>query len=148
MQKVIARNKQARRLFEIEQEFEAGLVLQGSEVKSLRAGKASLDEAFCRPIGDALYLIGCHIAEYPQAHRRTHEPRRERKLLLHRRELDRILTRVTERGYALVPLELYWKDAHVKLKIGLGRGKKVHDRREDLKERDARREIERALKSR
>ena len=150
--KVIARNKQAKRNFAIEDEFEAGLVLMGSEVKSLRAGKASLDEAYVRldggKYGDGqLYLVGCHIAEYKFAHRTGHEPRRDRKLLLHRREIDRLAQKVTEKGFTMVPMELYFKGARVKLLFGLGKGKKLHDKRHDLAARDAKREMARALKN-
>lgn len=147
MEKIIAQNKKARHEFEVELELEAGLVLTGSEVKSLCAGKASLDGAWVNLRSGELFLVGSHVAVYPWANRNNHEPLRERKLLLHRRELDKIGTRMRERGYALIPLRLYWKDARVKVQIGLGRGKKVHDKREDVKAKDAKREMDRALKS-
>lgn len=147
MRKTIARNKQAKRNFAIEAEFEAGLVLTGSEVKSLREGKASLNEAYCRVRGAELWLVGAHISEYANAGYSGHDPIRDRKLLMHRRELDRLSSRVVEKGYTVVPMELYWKDARVKLLIGVGKGKKLHDKRRDVADRDAKREIARALKN-
>ncbi len=147
MEKLIAQNKKARHEFELEDELEAGLVLVGSEVKSLRAGKASLDGAWVMLRSGELYLVGAHIAIYPQANRFNHEPMRERKLLVRRGELDKLSTRVKERGFTLVPMRLYWKDAHVKLQFGLGKGKKLYDKRQDLRAKDDRREMDRALKA-
>ena len=146
LKKIIARNKQAKRNYTIERELEVGIALVGSEVKSLRAGQASLDEAYVRILNDELFLVGAHIAEYKYAHGRGHDPRRDRKLLLHRREIEKYATKVTERGFTIVPLSLYFMGAHVKLEIGLGKGKHTHDKRHDLKARDAKRDVARALK--
>ena len=144
--KMIARNKQAHRNYEIDAEFEAGLVLTGSEVKSLRDGKASLNEAYCRVRAHEIWLVGAHIAEYKNAGYAGHLPTQDRKLLLHRREIDRIASRVIEKGYTLVPMELYWLEARVKLKVGLGKGKKLYDKRQDVADRDSKREIDRAMR--
>lgn len=146
--KTIARNKQAKRNFEIDDEYEAGLVLTGSEVKTLRGGQASITEAYCKLLGDELYLVGAHFAEYKNAGYAGHDPIRDRKLLLNRREIDRIAARLTEKGYTLVPMELYFKDARVKLRVGLGKGKKLYDKRQDKAKRDVQREIDREMKDR
>jgi SsrA-binding protein len=146
MKKIIARNKQAKRNFSIDNELEVGIALLGSEVKSLRAGQCSIDEAYVRFLKDELYLVNCHIPEYKFAHRGGHELRRERKLLLHRREIDKLAIKVVERGYSIIPLSIYFKGANVKLEIGLGKGKQVHDKRQDVANREAKREIARALK--
>ena len=149
MEKLIAQNKRARHDFAIEDAWEAGLVLTGSEVKSLRAGKASLDGSFCKvERSGEIFLVGAHIAEYAFAHQFGHEPIRERKLLLHRRELTKIAAKVIERGYTLVPLRLYWKDSHVKVEVALAKGKREHDKRDDIASKEAAREIDRALKFR
>ncbi len=147
MEKLIAQNKKARHEFELDDELEAGMALVGSEVKSLRAGKASLDAAWVQVRGDELFLVGCHIPEYPWANRFNHEPMRERKLLVHRAEIEKMAVRVKERGYTIIPLRLYWKDSRVKVELGLGKGKKLHDKREDLRAKDAKREMDRALKA-
>ena len=146
MEKLITQNKQAKRNYAIEAEFEAGLVLMGSEVKSLRAGQASLDEAYVRYYNDEVWLVGAHIAPYENAHRTGHESKRERKCLLKRSEIEKIAIRVVERGYSLVPMKLYWKGARVKLLFGLGKGKKLYDKRKDLAARSAQRDVERELK--
>jgi len=146
MEKLITQNKQAKRNYALEAEFEAGLVLMGSEVKSLRAGQASLDEAYVRYHKGEVWLIGAHIAPYENAHRTGHESKRERKCLLKRSEIDKIAIRVVERGYSLVPMKLYWKGARVKLLFGLGKGKKLFDKRKDLAARSAQRDVERELK--
>jgi SsrA-binding protein len=146
MEKLITQNKQAKRNYALEAEFEAGLVLMGSEVKSLRAGQASLDEAYVRYYKDEVWLVGAHIAPYENAHRTGHESKRERKCLLKRSEIDKIAIRVVERGYSLVPMKLYWKGARVKLLFGLGKGKKLFDKRKDLAARSAQRDVERELK--
>ncbi len=146
MKKMIARNKQAKRNYEIETEYEAGVMLIGSEVKSLREGRASLNEAYCKVRNNECFLVGAHITEYRNAGYAGHEPTRERKLLLHKHEIKKIAGKVIERGYTLVPMELYWSGAHVKLLIGLGKGKRTHDKRRDVSDRDAKRAIARALK--
>jgi SsrA-binding protein len=146
MRKLIAKNKKARRNVDIEDTFEAGLVLLGSEVKSLRAGNISLDEGFCRVQNGELWLFDAHIPEYKYAHNRTHEPKRERKLLLKAQEIKKISGKAIERGYTIVPLAIYWKGAYVKIEIGIGKGKRTHDKRTDISKREAQREMDRAMK--
>ena len=143
--KLITSNRRARRDYFILDTFEAGLVLTGTEVKSLRVGKASLAEAYARLRGDELWLVGAHIAEYTHGNRENHEPTRPRKLLLHRREIDKIRTQILEKGLTLVPLRLYWKAGRAKLEFALARGKKMWDKRDDTAKREAQREMDRAL---
>jgi SsrA-binding protein len=140
----IAVNRRAFHDYAIGERFEAGIALVGSEVKSLRAGRAQLQEAYAKFAGDELYLVGAHIAPYAAASQFGHEPTRERKLLLHRRELDKLAARVSEKGLALIPLKLYWEKGRAKLELGLGRGKKLHDKRAAIREKDERREMDRA----
>ena len=141
---VVCRNKRATFDYAIEDRYEAGLSLVGSEVKSLRSGKASISEAYAR-LDDSgeIWLEGAHIAEYPFSNRMNHEPTRRRKLLLNRAEISRISVRVIERGYTLVPMSLYFKGGYAKLEVGLGKGKRQHDKRASIKERDVARENER-----
>lgn len=146
--KLIAENRRARHDYELLDRFEAGVVLTGTEVKSLRAGKASLQRAYGQLRDGDVYLVGANIPEYPQANRANHDPDRERRLLLHRREIDSLVGKVQERGLTLVPTRLYFRDGRVKLELALARGKLGHDKRRDIADRDARRQIERALKSR
>ncbi|MCL6450043.1 MAG: SsrA-binding protein SmpB [Acetobacteraceae bacterium] len=146
--KVVGVNRRARHDYHIEEACEAGLVLTGTEVKSLRLGRVSLQDAYAEVNGGEVYLVNCHIAPYAQAHRFNHPPRRRRKLLLNRGEIARLAGRVRERGYTLVPLRVYFKGSWAKVELGLGRGKKVYDRRRDIAEREARRQVERALKGR
>jgi SsrA-binding protein len=127
---------------------EAGLVLSGSEVKSLRAGGAQIQRAFADIRGEELWLVGANIATYEQAGIANHEPDRDRKLLLHRREIDSLKAKVQERGFTLVPTKLYFKDGRAKVEIALAKGKDVRDRRREISKRDADRQIERALKHR
>lgn len=144
---VIAVNRRARHDYFIEETYEAGLVLEGWEVKSLRAGRASLAESYVLIKDGEAWLFGAHISPLPTVS--THyvaDPLRTRKLLLHRREIDRLTGAVERRGYTLVPLSLYWKHGRVKLEIGLAKGKKLHDKRAAQKERDWRREQQRILK--
>jgi SsrA-binding protein len=148
IRKSIAVNRKARHEYSIDETFEAGLVLLGSEVKSLRAGQINFKDGYIRVIRGEAWLIGVHISPYVFSHQFNHDPERERKLLLHRRELDKLDGRSRERGLTLVPLQLYFVDGRVKLELGLARGKKDHDRREDLKARDAAREIAQAMKAR
>jgi SsrA-binding protein len=142
--KVVARNKKARYRYHVEDRVEAGMVLVGTEVKSLRAGRVALADSFARFRGAELFLLNCHISPYEKAHRDNHEPMRPRKLLLHRRELKRLRTKVEERGHTLIPLSLYFLRGKAKVELGLCRGKRQRDRREDLKRRDAERELRRA----
>ncbi len=146
--KLIAENRRARHDYHLLERYEAGLVLTGTEVKSLRDGKAILQRAFGDLRDGELYLVGAHIPEYAQGNVQNHDPDRDRKLLLHRRELDQLLGKVQEKGLTLVPTRLYWKNGRAKVELALARGKDVRDKRRDIAERDARRQIERALKSR
>ena len=142
----IAENRKARREFEILERLEAGLCLLGSEVKSLRSGKGNITEAFVRFANGEAWLVEAHISPYPQAGRFNHEPRRQRKLLLKRKELDRWTRRVNERGLAVIPLSLYFEGPWVKVELGLGKGRKLHDKRHVLKERTDQRDMARALR--
>ncbi len=146
--KVVARNRRARHDYHIEDTIEAGLVLTGTEVKSLRAGRASLTEAFAQISGDELWLHGLHIPEYAQGTWTNHDPRRTRKLLLHRKEIDRLASQVAERGFTIVPLSLYFSGGKAKVELALARGKRTYDKRHDLARRDAAREVDRALRRR
>jgi SsrA-binding protein len=144
----IAVNRRARFDYDIVETVEAGLVLTGTEVKSLRAGKASIAEAFATVRGDQAWLVQAHIPEYEFGNRQNHDPTRQRKLLLHRREIDRLARFTQEQGRTLVPMRLYWRDGRAKLLLGLGQGKARHDKRADLAKRDAQRQIARALRER
>jgi SsrA-binding protein len=144
--KTVARNKKARHEYHIVDTYEAGLVLAGPEVKSIRAGKASLAEAFARIEGSEALLYGMHVTPYDPAGRENVDPVRTRRLLLHRREIRRLIGATQQEGYTLIPLELYLKDGFVKVELALGKGKKNFDKREDAKRRDADREIQRALR--
>ena len=146
--KTITVNKRARHDYLIDEEIEAGIVLEGSEVKSIRDGKVSLSEAFCAFKRDELFLMQAHIAEYVEAHGRNHLPVRPRKLLLHRRELDKLKRAVQREGMTIVPLEIYIKGRVLKVAIGLARGKKEHDKRHSIKAREETREMQRALRRR
>lgn len=146
--KVIARNRRARHEYHIEDVFEAGLVLTGTEVKSLRAGRASLADGFAQISDHEVWLHNVHIPEYAHGTWTNHEPRRTRKLLLHRKEIDRLASKMAEQGLTLVPLSLYFRDGNVKVELGLARGKRTYDKRQDLAKRDAAREMDRALKRR
>jgi SsrA-binding protein len=146
--KLIADNRKARHEYELLERYEAGLVLTGTEVKSLRDGGASLQQAYADIRDGEAWLIGAHIAEYGQGNVQNHETDRDRKLLLHRRELESLHGKVRERGLTLVPTRLYFKDGKVKVEVALGRGKERRDKRRDIAKRDADRQIERALKSR
>jgi SsrA-binding protein len=143
--KLIASNKKARHDYAILETFEAGIVLSGTEVKSLRAGRASLVDGFAQESNGEIMLYAVHIPEYTQGTWTNHEVRRTRKLLLKRVEINRIVQKVKESGLTLVPLSLYFSDGWAKVELGLARGKKVYDKRQDMAERDANREIARAL---
>ncbi len=146
--KLIAQNKKARHDYHIEDTFEAGLVLMGTEVKSLREGRASLVDGFADIDGGEMWLHGVHIPEYTQGTWTNHSARRRRKLLLHRAEIDKIERRVTEKGVTVVPLALYFKDGRAKVELGLARGKKQYDKRHALAERQANREKVEAVQRR
>lgn len=147
--KLIADNRRARFDYDLGDRYEAGLVLTGTEVKSLRQGKASLAQAWVK-VDDAgeAWLMQAHIPEYEQGSIHNHHPTRERKLLLHRHELDRLARAVDQQGATLVPTRLYWRDGRAKLEVAVAEGRRQHDKRRLLKERDAQREIERALRRR
>ncbi|MDR0882146.1 MAG: SsrA-binding protein SmpB [Candidatus Adiutrix sp.] len=144
--KVICQNKKARHDYELGDRYEAGLVLTGTEVKSLRLGKANLTDAYVSLHQGEAYLTGLHISPYPWAHFGNHEPLRRRKLLLHRQELKKLYGRLNEHGYSLIPLRLYFKEGLAKAELALARGKKKHDKRQALKEADAKREMARVLR--
>ena len=146
--KIIASNRRARHDYTIEDTVEAGLVLTGTEVKSLRAGRATLSDGFGQISDGEAWLHGVHIPEYTQGTWTNHDPRRIRKLLLHRKEIDKLASSVSERGLTLIPLSLYFSDGKVKIELGLARGKRTYDKRQDLAKRDAAREVERALRRR
>ncbi len=142
--KIVQRNKKAFFNYEIVEKLEAGIVLKGSEVKSIRDGKVSIHEAFARVKNEEVWLMGMDISLYPQAGpHNNHEPRRARKLLLHRREIQRLIGKTREKGLTLVPLSLYFKDGMAKLEIGLARGKRQFDKRATLKKREADRAVRR-----
>lgn len=145
-EKPIADNRRARYEYELLDRVEAGIVLTGTEVKSLRAGRATLAQAYADVRDGEAWLQGAEIAVYDQGNRANHEPTRPRKLLLHRREIDRLYGQVREKGLTLVPTRLYFKDGRVKVELALARGKSTYDKRHTLAERDAKRQIERSLK--
>ena len=145
-EKTVALNRRARHDFTIDETFEAGIVLTGTEIKSLRAGKANLSDAYARVERNEAWLIGAHIAPFEQANRYNHEPKRVRKLLLHRSEIDELLGRAKAKGQTIVPLRLYINTkGKAKIELGLARGKQLHDRRRDIADRDARRDVAREL---
>jgi SsrA-binding protein len=146
--KVVARNRRARHEFELLEKVEAGIVLTGTEVKSLRNGKSSLEESYAGIERGEVWLYGCDIPEYLQANRMNHKPKRPRKLLLHRREIDRLLAKAAEKGLTMVPLQLYFKDGIAKVELAVARGRKLYDKRQALKTQDARRDMDRALRRR
>jgi SsrA-binding protein len=143
--KIVAQNRKARHDYAVEDTYEAGMVLTGTEVKSLRAGRASLVDGFAEVENGEVWLLGVHIPEYTQGTWTNHEPRRRRKLLMHRSEIAKIETRVAERGLTIVPLSLYFKDGRAKVEIALARGKKMYDKRHSIAAKEARRETERAV---
>lgn len=146
--KVIAQNKKANHDYFIEETYEAGLVLQGTEIKALRAGRANLKDSYAKILNGEVFLIGMHISPYEQGNRYNHDPERTRKLLLHRRQINKLIGETKEAGYSLVPLKIYLKNGYAKILIGLARGKKKYDKREDLKKKEAKRDIERAFRER
>src|SRR5262247_129552 len=143
----IATNRRARHEYEILETVEAGLVLRGTEVKSLRAGQVNFKDSYASMRNGEGWLLGCHISPYSHGTDANHDPERDRKLLLHRKEITRLVGKVAERGLTVVPLKLYFKDGRAKIEIGLARGKKLHDKRETLRERESRREIDKATRA-
>lgn len=146
--KIVCQNKMARINYEITDTFEAGIVLVGTEVKSLRDGRANLKDSYAQVQNEEVYLYDLHISPYTFGNRYNHEPLRTRKLLLHKREIKRLYGKTKERGFSLIPTKMYFKNGKIKVEIGLARGKKLHDKREDLKRREDEREIERHFRSR
>lgn len=144
--KLVANNKKAYHDYFIEEKYEAGLVLHGTEVKSLRMGKCSIKEAFIRIENGEVYAYGMHISPYEKGNIFNKDPLRVRKLLLHRAEINRLLAKATEKGYTLVPLQVYFKGSLVKVEVGMARGKKLYDKRDDISKKDQKREIEREFK--
>ena len=142
MSDTVASNRKARHDYHIEESFEAGMVLTGSEVKSLRAGKASLQDSYAIVRGDEVFLMGAHIPPYLQASMQNHEPTRARKLLLHRKEIQKLIGKTKEKGLALVPLRIYLKDNRFKVEIALARGKHAYDKRQTIATREAEREMD------
>jgi len=146
--KTVAINRRARHDYAVEETLEAGIVLTGTEIKSIRAGRANLAEAYARIERGEAWLIGAHIAPYEQGNRNNHEPTRVRKLLLHRDQISELVGRTQAKGFTLVPLRLYIQHGIAKLELGVARGKKAYDKRRAIAERDARRELERSTKER
>ncbi|HYQ09633.1 MAG TPA: SsrA-binding protein SmpB [Gaiellaceae bacterium] len=146
-EKLIVDNRRARHEYHLSDRVEAGLVLAGTEVKSLRAGEATLQRAYAEVRDGEAWLVGLHIPEYVEGNRANHDPDRPRKLLLHRREIERLSAAVAEKGFTLVPTRLYFRDGRVKVELALARGKELRDKRRDVADRDARRQIERELKA-
>jgi SsrA-binding protein len=147
-EKLIASNRKAYHNFEILDTYEAGLVLRGTEVKALRDGRADLKESYARIEREEAWLLGCHISPYAQGNRANHDPLRPRKLLLHRGEISRLLGKIMEKGLTLVPLRLYFKEGRVKVELGLARGRKTLDKRQVIREREERREMDREIRAR
>lgn len=146
--KTIATNRKARFEYEIVQTYETGIVLKGTEVKSLRAGRVNMGESHCRINSELeVSLVNLHISPYEFGNRVNHDPLRNRRLLMHKHEIRRLFGQIREKGLTLVPLKLYFKNGNVKLEIGLAKGKKLHDKREDIKRKDTNRDMERSLKS-
>jgi SsrA-binding protein len=145
-ERVIADNRKARHNFHVLDTLECGVMLVGSEVKSLRCGQLSLDEAYGRVEGDEVWLMGANIAEYPYSHALNHVPKRRRKLLMHRREIRKFAGQAFEKGLTLVPLKMYFKQGRAKVLLGICRGKQKHDKRDALKKRETQRDIERAMR--
>ena len=147
-EKIICQNKKAYHDYFVEESFEAGIVLVGTEVKSLRAGKAQLVDSYAVFHGEELFLLNAHISPYSHAARDNHDPTRSRKLLLHKKELQRLMGKVNEKGLSLVPLKLYFKNGKVKVAIGLVKGKKLYDKRDVMKQKAMNKDVERELKER
>jgi SsrA-binding protein len=146
--KVICRNKRAFHEYEVLESLECGVVLTGTEVKSLRDGHASLEDAYAKLDGEEVWLIGSDVPEYAMGNRMNHKPKRPRKLLLHRREISKFAGKATQKGFTLVPLRIYFKDGLAKVELAVARGKQLHDKRQAAKKADAQREIRRAINDR
>ena len=146
--KVVCQNRKAHHDYHIEETFEAGIALLGTEVKSLRDGKANLKDSYVIIKEGEVFLLNCHISPYSHGNIMNHDPIRTRKLLLHRKEIDRLGGKAAAKGYTLIPLKIYFKDSFAKVEIGLAKGKRLFEKRDTIKEREARREIERAMKTR
>ena len=145
--KIVTTNRKARHEYHIEDTLEAGIVLVGTEVKSVREGRINLQEAYCTVIDGEMMLMQCHISPFKHGNRFNHDPLRRRKLLLHSKEIRKIEVASEQKGYAIIPLKVYLKKGKVKVEIGLGKGKKLYDKRADIAERDTRRQLDRILKS-
>lgn len=143
---ILARNRKANFDYTIEDTIEAGVVLQGTEIKSIRAGKVQLKEAFVQIRNNEAWIVNMHISHYDQGNRYNHDPTRSRKLLLHRKQIDQLLGKIKQQGYSIVPIQIHLKNGFAKVLIGVGKGKKDYDRREDLKRKEAKRDMARALK--
>jgi SsrA-binding protein len=146
-ERVVATNRRARHEYEILETLEAGLVLRGTEVKSLRTGQVNFKDSYATVRNSEVWLLGCHISPYSHGTDANHDPERDRKLLLHAREIRRLVGKTAERGLTIVPLKLYFKSGRAKIEIGLARGKKLHDKRASLRERESRREMDRAVRA-
>ncbi|MCK5348375.1 MAG: SsrA-binding protein SmpB [Desulfobacula sp.] len=144
--KIIATNKKARHKYAIESEYEAGIVLVGTEVKAIREGRVSFQDAYADIKNGEIFLRQLHISPYKYAYNSNHESLRTRKLLLHRYEIKKLWSKIKERGYTLVPLQIYFKNENIKVKIGLGRGKKLYDKRQSIKQKDMKRDLDRERK--
>ena len=144
--KVVSTNRKARHDFHIEDSFEVGIVLTGTEVKSIRNSKVNLKDSYAKVEGGELFLYNMHVSQYDPGNRFNHDPVRTRKLLMHKAEIGRLVGKVKEKGYALIPLKIYLRQGLVKVELGLARGKKKYDKRRDIAERDRKREMERAMK--
>jgi SsrA-binding protein len=144
--KMICMNRRARFDYDISETLEAGLVLQGTEVKSLRDGRASLKDAYAELLNGEMFLLHAHIDQYEQGNRANHDPERPRKLLMHRREMHRLAGKAQEKGLTLIPTRMYFSKGKAKVELGLAKGKKLHDKRQDIKRRSAQRDIERAMR--
>ncbi len=145
--KLVANNKKAYHDYFIDDKYETGIELYGTEVKSIRMGKCSIKESFVRIENGQVYIYGMHISPYEKGNIFNKDPLRQRKLLMHRREIDKLLSKIKEKGFTLVPLQVYFKGSLVKVEIGLARGKKLYDKRDDIAKKDAKREMERSFKA-
>ncbi len=148
MEKIISTNRKARHDYHVEETYEAGIVLKGTEVKSVRNARVNLKDSYARIENGEMYLYNMHISPYEQGNRFNHDPLRVRKLLMHKIEISRLYGKITEKGYALIPLKIYLTKGLVKLELGLARGKKLYDKRRDIAEHDSKREMERAFRER
>ena len=146
MDKIISTNRKARHDYHIEESYEAGIVLTGTEVKSVRGARVNLKDSYARVENGEIFLYNMHVSPYEQGNRFNHDPMRIRKLLMHRIEISRLSGKIKEKGYSLIPLKIYLKKGRIKLELGLARGKKLYDKRRDIAERDSKREMERAFR--